>query len=112
MAYAPYAMLYLLFLSHFVADYPLQSEFMAKHKSPLNSLPAAPWGYVMASHAAVHALGVYLVTGSVVLSAAELVLHAQIDTGKCIGVFGIHVDQGLHLLTKCFLVALFVGGVR
>ena len=103
--------LYLLVLSHFVADYPLQSEFMAKHKSPLNSLAAAPWGYVLASHAAVHAIGVYLVTGSAVLSVIEFLLHSYIDYGKCLGFFGIHVDQALHLIVKVFLFALFVGGV-
>ncbi len=69
-----------LILGHFVADFPLQTDFLALRKSPLNNLPAVPWYYVMSSHAATHAAAVGLLTGgSALLAAVEFVVHWLID---------------------------------
>ena len=89
-----------LLVGHAVADFGLQSEWMGKHKSPHESLPYVPWYYVLGAHGVIHGGAVYLVTGSVVFGVAETVLHSVIDLGKCRGYYGIHVDQGFHLVCK------------
>jgi hypothetical protein len=100
----------LLILGHFVADYPLQTDFVAKFKCRKASLEAVPWYYVMTGHCATHAVAVYLVTGSLLLALCELVAHWIIDVCKCEGWTNIHVDQALHVVCKvawaialCFL---------
>lgn len=97
-----------LLLAHFVCDYTFQPDFIAKHKSRLNSIPAVPWYYVLLSHAATHAAAVLLITESVVLAISELVAHFFIDWAKCESRFGIHVDQALHILCKLAWFAVYV----
>jgi uncharacterized protein DUF3307 len=87
-------------LGHFVADYPLQSDFVAKFKARSASLAAVPWYYVLSGHAATHAVAVGLVTGSLTLALAEFVCHWIIDLAKCEGLTTIHLDQGFHVACK------------
>jgi hypothetical protein len=61
------------------------------------------WPWVLTSHAATHAAGVFVVTRSPAAALAELVAHWLIDFGKCERRYGIHVDQVLHLLTKAVI---------
>lgn len=96
-----------LLIGHFVADYPLQTDFVAKFKSRKASLAAVPWYYVMSGHAATHAAAVGLITGNPFLAVAEFAAHWAIDWGKCEGVFGIHSDQLLHVLCKVLWAAIF-----
>lgn len=49
-----FQVLWHLIVGHFVADYTLQPDFIARHKSRFNSLDAVPWYYVMLSHAMTH----------------------------------------------------------
>lgn len=99
--------LFLLLLAiHLVADYPLQTDFVAKFRCPSASLPAVPWYYVMAGHAATHGLGVGLAVGSVWVGCLETAAHFAIDVLKCAGLTNIHVDQTLHVLCKVAWVAL------
>lgn len=102
----------LLLLGHFVADYPLQTDFVAKFKCRKASLPAVPWYYVMSGHCATHAVAVYLVTGSLPLATLELVAHFGIDVAKCEGWTNIHVDQALHVVCKIAWTALFLANIR
>lgn len=107
-----------LLLGHFVADYALQSDFMAKAKNrnrkldpatiPPGQTPQAVWPWVLTAHASVHAAAVGLVTGSPLLALGELVVHWAIDYGKCENLYGIHQDQALHLATKVVWVALII----
>lgn len=98
---------FMLLCSHFVCDYPLQSEFIAVGKSPLKSPHCGvPWYYIMAGHAFTHGAGVFIVTGSVWLGIAETAVHFLIDWNKCLGRFGIHADQALHVACKVAWVAL------
>lgn len=104
------ALTFLLILGHFVADYPLQSDFIAKGKNrfrpvdpasiPPGQKPMLVWPWVLTAHAGTHAAAVYLVTGSAALAAAELVCHWVIDYGKCANRYGIHFDQGAHIACK------------
>lgn len=87
-------------MGHFVADYPLQTDFIAKHKGRSNSLEAVPWYYVLFGHAATHAFFVGIITQNVWLGIAELIAHFIIDFAKCEKYFSIHVDQAFHILCK------------
>ncbi len=104
----PLEILFLLIVAHAIADYPLQTDFVALRKSRHNNLPAVPWYYVLSSHALTHAAGVYLVTGSVLLAALESVAHWFIDLAKCESLTNIHVDQALHVACKAAWVALLM----
>lgn len=100
----------LLFAGHFVADYPLQSEFIAKGKNrfravdpatiPPGQTPMTVWPWVLTAHAATHGAAVFLITGSTLLLCLEVVSHWLIDYGKCANRYGIHTDQVMHLLCK------------
>ena len=100
-----------LVLGHFVADYSLQSDFIAKYKARSQSLPAVPWFYVMAGHCATHASAVALLTGSPVLALLEFCCHFVIDYAKCEGQTTIHTDQFLHVVCKLMWASLFSLGV-
>ncbi len=104
------SLFFLLVLGHFVADYPLQTDFVAKFKCRKNSLEAVPWFYVMAGHAATHALVVVVLTGSPLLGLCELVAHYLIDVAKCESWTGIHTDQLFHVACKAVwaLLAVYV----
>lgn len=99
-------MLFLLCLSHYVCDYPLQSDFIARGKGSFTEpLYGVPWYHILAAHAATHAAGVYVVTQSLGAAAFELVAHAVIDYAKCRKWTGIHTDQALHIVCKVLIVA-------
>jgi hypothetical protein len=99
---------FLLVCSHFVCDYPLQSEFIAVGKNPAKSpYHGVPWFWIMAAHAFTHGLGVFLATRWISLGIAETVIHFGIDWAKCRDWFGINVDQLLHLTCKALWVLIF-----
>lgn len=102
-----------LVAAHFAADFPLQGDTTAIQKSRRTSNPLSkvvPWFYWLTAHAFVQAAGVLIVTGSVVLAAAELVAHWAIDFGKCEDWYSIHVDQFLHLACKAaYLLMIWKG---
>lgn len=96
----------LLLVSHAVCDYPLQGEFLSKFKNPAAGpfMGEAIWPWILGSHAAIHAGGVFIVTQSSAAMAFEFVAHCVIDIGKYRGWFGFHVDQTLHVLCKVIIV--------
>lgn len=102
---SPIELLLLLALTHFLCDFGLQSDRMAREKCAGQDA-TLPWGWWLGSHGAIHGLGVALVTGVPLLALPELVLHALIDRLKCRGHFGIGTDQVLHLACKALWVAL------
>lgn len=96
-----------LIVGHLLADYPLQGDFMAKAKNRMAAFPGVPWQTVLLSHAAIHAGVVWLLTGSAVCAAIELVLHAWIDDAKCRSKLTFNADQLLHVLCKAgYAIAL------
>lgn len=108
----------LLLIGHFVADYPLQGDFIAQNKSPWRPIdmsrvppgqrPTKIWPYVLTAHGATHGAAVYLVTGSVALALAETIAHMLIDTGKCANRYGIHADQWMHFGCKAIWALIYV----
>lgn len=95
---APHKMVFWLFASHMLCDYPLQSEFMAKGKDPANSpYFGVPWYWTMSAHCLTHAAGVAFILNNVLFGMAEFCSHFVIDYLKCKKVFGADTDQTLHL---------------
>lgn len=90
--------LFLLIAGHYVVDFGLQSDWMAKNKVPGQS---GVWIHVLAAHCFMQGLTVYLVTQVLWLSLAEIVAHAAIDTLKGTGKIEFHSDQALHLVCRC-----------
>lgn len=95
-----------LLMGHAVADFGLQSDWVAINKNRHFNKTPVNWQYVMAAHALIHGAAVTAITGRIGLGIAETVCHFIIDCGKCESWFGIHVDQAAHILCKiawCFL---------
>lgn len=91
----------MLLAGHWVADYPLQGEFLAeaKQNGPLRV-------YHLVAHAGIHGGTVALITGSVWLGLAEWSTHTVIDELKVRGRTSLAVDQALHISTKTLWLAL------
>ena len=107
-------MFLLMMFGHFLADYPLQGDFLSKAKNKYNPIPGVPWWQAMMGHSAIHGGFVGIVTGSWVFGLSEAWAHFWVDTGKCSGKYGYNEDQALHMLIKLFFVAALVisGDVR
>lgn len=107
-----------LLMGHAVADFALQTPWIANNKSR-HSEPAgydpkkhgpkqAIWVYVLTAHALIHGSMTVIVTGSTWLGLLEAVSHWMIDFGKCEKWYGIHTDQFLHLLMKLLIVYVYL----
>jgi hypothetical protein len=107
---------YLLVLGHFVADFALQSEVMRKGKNrnrkpdyiPAGQVPTVVWPYWLSSHAGIHAIPVYLITGSFSLSVLEFVIHWVTDFFKCENKLTVHQDQFIHFASKLLIAHLYI----
>jgi hypothetical protein len=98
-------LLLLLAMGHFLGDFALQSDRMALEKCP-QVRGVLPWGWWMAAHGGIHGFLVAILTGVPLLGLAEWILHVCIDLGKCRRLYGISIDQALHLACKLIWVAL------
>ena len=99
----PVLLALLLLAGHWVADYPLQGDFLAaaKQKGPLRV-------YHLVAHAGIQGATVALVTGSLWLGLAEWVLHTIIDELKVRGWTTFAQDQFLHIVCKAAWLAVVV----
>lgn len=112
-------MLFALVIGHAIADFALQTDFLASAKNRHAQLdrffgkdrtPPHVWFWALGAHSLIHAAAVWIITGSVVLAAAELVLHWVIDYAKCEGHTNFSVDQLLHLACKLVYAILIASG--
>jgi len=94
-----------LVAAHFVADYPLQGDFLAKAKF---DGPLRAWH--LFGHSAIHGGAVLLVTGSLLLCLLETVAHMAIDEAKVRGWTSFAQDQTLHMACKATWLALIAAG--
>jgi hypothetical protein len=90
----PTMLLYLM-AAHFVCDYPLQGDYLAKAKA---DGPLRVWHLL--GHATIHGAAVCLITGSVWLGLAELVVHALADELKVKKKSTFAEDQAFHAASK------------
>tara|TARA_Y100001968_G_C19265161_1_gene671283 strand:+ start:138 stop:479 length:342 start_codon:yes stop_codon:yes gene_type:complete len=89
-----------LIAGHFLADYPLQGDFLSKAKNRANPIPGVPWYQAMGAHAFIHGAFVAFITGIWWLCLAEALLHAFIDDSKCEGEISFNQDQAFHIMCK------------
>jgi hypothetical protein len=101
----PLSLLLLLWMAHFLCDFGLQNDRMAREKCP-GCDHTLPWGWWLTAHGAIHGLAVGLLTGLPLLGVAETAIHALIDHSKCRGRISFTADQTLHLFCKGLWVAL------
>lgn len=109
-------LLFAFCISHALADFPLQGKFIAVCKVKGgdyreffgDSPPRFLWVHILTAHSLIHAGGVWLVSGSVVLGFAEFVLHWIIDYLKGNSPAAFHVDQFLHYGCKVLFVMIMM----
>jgi hypothetical protein len=101
-------LLFLLICGHFLADYPLQADFLARGKNRANPIPGVPFYQCLAAHAFIHGGMVYLITNNIWLGIAETISHAIIDDAKCTGKIGFNTDQALHIICKIIWVLVII----
>lgn len=99
-------LLSLMIAAHFVADYPLQGDFLARAKA---EGPLRVWH--LFGHSAIHGGAVLLVTGSPILFALETMAHMLIDENKVHGRISFATDQALHMGCKVLWIGLLAGGI-
>lgn len=102
---------FLLFVGHFIADYPLQGDFLAKAKNWKTPIPGIRWTHAMTAHCTIHAGFVFIITGMPLLALIEFVVHFATDYAKCSEWIDFDTDQAIHLLTKtflCFIMLLMI----
>jgi hypothetical protein len=100
-------MLFLMLLgAHWICDYPLQGDFLAKAKfeGPLRF-------YHLVAHAGIHGAAVALVTGNVWLGLVEWAAHTVIDELKVKGKTTFALDQALHIVCKAVWWCIIVGAL-
>lgn len=104
----------LLVVGHFVADYPLQGEFLALAKNRLSPNQFCPWYQALGAHAVIHGGFVGAITGIWWLGVAEAVAHAFIDDSKCTKKISFNQDQALHIACKVvwLIVAMNCGALK
>ena len=116
-AWGAVVIFFALLISHAVGDFALQSRFIAIAKNrgaDLSELfpdggSKGVWWNTLLAHSLIHAGGVWLVTGYVVLAFAELILHFLIDYAKSANLISFSLDQTLHRVCKLiYAVLLFV----
>lgn len=110
--------IFLLIAGHAVADFGLQTEFVARFKSQHLSFEDGStkrgdlvWMHILGAHCFIHGLFVYIVLGNVWLGLAEALCHGAIDYAKSDNKFGFHTDQLLHLGCKLLWWLLWLLGL-
>lgn len=101
----------LLAFAHFLADYPLQGDFLSKAKNHTAPIAGVPWYQAMAAHCGIHAGLVGLITGSIWLAWFEFVVHFITDYCKCRGLISYDIDQLIHLWTKMLITGVVSWGL-
>lgn len=105
-------LLFLLVAAHALADYPLQGDFLAQAKNRNTALGKLFWPHALFAHSMIHGGFVLLLTGSIWLALAEVLIHAVTDWLKCENRISLNVDQAVHIACKvAWAAAVALGGV-
>lgn len=102
----------LLIAAHFLADYPLQGDFLANGKNRKKPIPGIPFYHPLTAHAAIHGGFVGVITGSLWLGLAETVIHWITDDAKCRGWISYNTDQAIHIGCKVAWTVLIAWGLQ
>jgi len=102
------ATLILLFAGHALCDFPLQGQFLSDAKNRHKSV-GEHWMRALFAHSMIHCAMVYLITGSVAMGLAELVIHFFTDFAKCEGWINSTQDQAIHYGCKILWAVLWLG---
>lgn len=94
-------LLIILIGAHFLADFPLQGDYLAKAKNRHGGgISGTPWWIALGGHAFIHGAVVTLITGFWILGLCEILLHILIDDLKCAQKISYIQDQLLHIACK------------
>jgi len=104
-------LLAMLTFAHALADYPLQGPFLSEAKNRNTSLGKMFWPHALGAHSVIHGGFVLLLTGSLVLTLAETVIHAVTDWLKCEGHIGLNTDQAIHIGCKILWAVISTWGL-
>lgn len=94
------SLFFALLFFHYLFDYPLQGDFLAKAKNRSNPIPGVPWYHAMAAHTFLHGFAVTIVTGMWTLGLLEMIVHWITDDLKCRGKLTFNQDQAIHVIAK------------
>jgi len=96
----------MLVAGHYLADYALQSDFMAKNKA--DALKTAMGFHTLTAHAAIQGLVAGLLSQNFTIGIVVAITHWIIDYGKAAkNWYGINIDQFLHIFV-IFLAVIFI----
>lgn len=93
-------LLFLLVVGHALADYPLQGPFLSEAKNPNTTIGKTFWPHALFAHSVIHGGFVFVLTGSIWLALAEVVIHWMTDMFKCDNWITLNTDQFIHLACK------------
>lgn len=88
-------LLLLLCAGHALCDYPLQ-RFLSEAKNHMKPIPGVPAWQALLAHCFIHMGMVLLITNSIPLAVAELVIHFYTDEAKCDNRISFSQDQAIH----------------
>ena len=92
-------MLSMLLCCHFLLDFAIQGDFVAKFKARnVDSNYNTMWKWVLTAHAASHTLPVIILTQSLLLGGIMFLSHFIIDFLKCEQKLNFNQDQTLHII--------------
>ena len=99
-----------LIMVHYLCDFSLQNDFVAKFKAMrINGEYNPIWYHCLTAHCAIHSLGVYVFTESLWLSALMFVTHFIIDQSKCLNKLTFNQDQALHFMVIAIIACIYHG---
>ena len=103
------AMFFLMVAFHFIADFPLQGDYLARGKFGLLDTPELRIKHwCMIAHCCIQAVFVGLITTSLVLALCEFTAHLIIDTSKVDNKITFNQDQFAHLFCKLVWATLAI----
>lgn len=102
---------FLLVFAHMLADYPLQGDFLAQAKNRNTAIGKVFWPHALFAHSMIHGGFVMLLTGSIWMAMAELVIHGITDWLKCEGKITLNIDQAIHIGCKVIWAGLTVWSI-
>ncbi len=95
-------------MAHFLCDYPLQGEFLAKAKNRNSPIIGVPYWQALGAHSIIHGGAVALITGIWWLFVLEALIHWFTDDAKCLGKINHNQDQAIHIICKFVWFGLYL----